>query len=131
MEAKLVTNILIAVISFSLASLYFIIENKRKKNSKKLEAQFLVGSLYLLQYKYHMLQMLELIYEKAGETDPKFLEDYKKIIEKIEQKTDEFGQEWFSGLQNVLEHETKYKNWKEVTKYFNETLKNAQSKKTG
>lgn len=78
-----------------------------------------------------MLQMLELIYEKAGETDPKFLEDYKKIIEKIEQKTDEFGQEWFSGLQNVLEHETKYKNWKEVTKYFNETLKNAQSKKIG
>ena len=128
----MISTIFIIIASLMIVNSFMSLEKQKKQNSKKLEAQFLLGSLYFLQYKYHMLQVLELVYEKAAETDEKFVQDYKDIINKIEQKTDQFGEEWFSGLQKAVEHETKYKNWKEVTKYFNEVMKNkdGQQQKT-
>ena len=124
----MLVTIAIIILSLLLARSYANLEKQREINSKKLEAQFIIGSLYLLQYKYHMLQMLQIIYDKAAESDPKYIEDYEKIIKAVDEKTDKYGEEWFTDLQKTLEHETKYKNWQEVTKYFKETLKNAQSK---
>ncbi len=90
--------------------------------------QFLLVSMHFIQYKFHALQILEIVHEKASETDPKFAEDYKVIKEKIEEKFNQFGDQWIKNLKITLGYETEYKNWNEATKYIDGLVKRSKER---
>lgn len=100
-----------------------LIDRKKKEALQQLEMQFLVGSFYFLQYKSFVLKLLEIVHEKASETDPKFLEDYKKIRETVEIKFNSEGDVWIKNLQKTLGYKTSYDNWEEATRYIEEMIK--------
>ncbi len=100
-----------------------LIEKKKKHNLDTIEKQFLLGTICYEQYRHQMLQVMELVYEKAGESDPQFVKDFEKIKESINKKSDEYGDMWVNNLKNILGRETEYSNWKEATKYSEGILK--------
>lgn len=93
------------------------------KKLKELEVQFLIGSLYFQQLKYQMIEMLKIVYEKAGETDPKFIEDYKLINISLEAKFNDLGNWWISNLEKSLGYKLKYSSWQELIKRAEPILK--------
>jgi hypothetical protein len=111
------------ILIFVIASfVIFLIENhlmekKKKHDLDTLERQFLLGTICFEQYKYQMLQIMELVYEKAGESDPQFVKDFEKIKQSIIEKCDKNGDLWVNNLKNILGRKTEYSNWKEATKY--------------
>lgn len=115
--------ILVLILIFLI--LYSIGKNEldNKKNLKDLEIKFLIGSANLVQFKDHALKILEIVYDKAGESDPQFIEDYKKIVAAVEEKYEEIGDNWIKELQKTLGYEIEYKNWKQATKYIDRLLK--------
>jgi hypothetical protein len=119
--------VLILVILTYAYNLYNIEKHKHNK-LREIEIQFLLGSMHFLQYKYHVLQILEIVHEKAAESDPKFIEDYKIIKEKIEEKYNQFGDEWIKSLKDTLGYETEYKNWYEATKYIDGLVKRSKER---
>jgi len=114
--------ILLLTCVFVLSTMYAN-ERDRKENLKKLETKFLLGSAHLLQFKYHMLEMLKIIYDKAAETDEQFSKDYQKIVESVDAKFNQMGDEWIKQLQETVEYELEYKNWEEATKYIDSLMK--------
>ena len=75
----------ILVIIFGIASIWMFAaigktELERKNNLKDLEVRFLVTSAHFQQYRYQMLKILEIVYDKASEADEQFKKDYEKII---------------------------------------------------
>jgi hypothetical protein len=97
-------------------------ENDRKQMLKDMEHRFLIGMAYSESYKYQTLKVLEIIYEKASETDPQFRKDYEKILYSTEKKFEQFGDEWVKNINEVLGYKTEYKNWKQATKYIERLL---------
>lgn len=84
--------------------------------------KFLIGAGNFQQFKYQMLHMLQIVYEKAAEVDRQYIEDYQKIVETTEKKFNQIGDEWVSSLQNTLGYEMEYKNWEEATRYINSVV---------
>jgi hypothetical protein len=115
--------VLTSFIFLNLAYRLYNIEKEKIEKLKQIEIQFLIGSMYFIEYKFHVLQILEIVYDKASETDPKFKEDYKLIKQKIEEKFEQFGNEWISNLKKTLGYETKYENWADATKYIDGIVK--------
>ena len=114
------------IVFSSLNAMLFVLLIRYYKNYyltlKRMEYQFLFISLSFLKYKYQMLELMKIVYDKASETDAKFSEDYEKINKKIEQLCEQYGDTWIKDLQNSLGYETKYKNWKEATKYIDSLI---------
>ena len=104
-------------------------EREKKKNLKELEIKYLTSSVYLLQFKFQMLEMLKIIYDKAAETDPQFINDYEKIVKSVDNKFEQYANEWIEHLRGTLQHETKYENWQEATRYIEKVLNNNKHKK--
>ena len=88
-----------------------------KESFIKIEHRFLLGAIHLLQYKYHALQLMDIVYERAAEEDPKYLEEKKQVLNKIEQKFDLFCNLWIAEMQKILPYNLQYKNWKEALEY--------------
>ena len=118
------TNFMIIFAIVTLWFLYNIYNNEieRQKNLKDLEMKFLIGAGNFQQFKYQMLHMLQIVYEKAAEVDRQYIEDYQKIVETTEKKFNQIGDEWVSSLQNTLGYEMEYKNWEEATRYINSVV---------
>ena len=89
---------------------------------KELENKFLLGMAWSESYKFQVLEILKIVYNKAAESDEQYAKDYEKIVEMTEKKFEEFGNEWIKNMNEVLGHKTEYKNWKEATKYINEIV---------
>lgn len=108
-----------------------VLEKKKQKILTELEANFLMSTVHFEQYKYQMLQIMELVYEKAAETDPQFKKDYEKIKASICQKCDDAGDNWIKYIQSVLNKKTDYNNWIEATKYTEGILKKSRENVNG
>lgn len=98
------------------------IEIKKQEALKELENKFLLGMAWSESYKFQVLEILKIVYNKAAESDEQYAKDYEKIVEMTEKKFEEFGNEWIKNMNEVLGHKTEYKNWKEATKYINEIV---------
>ena len=98
-------------------------EIERQKNLKDLEHKFLWGTIWTWQYKFQIEQILKIVYEKAGETDPQFVKDYEKIIETMNKKFTTNADEWIKHLNNTLGYKTNYQNWEEATRYIEKMAK--------
>lgn len=110
------------------AFLAFVIENhyiheKRKAIMKEVEHAFLLAGLSHEQYRHHILQLLEIVYDKAAETDEQYKKDYDNIKKKADEKFNQFSDEYILKLKNVLGYETAYNNWEEATKYIEGLVK--------
>ena len=98
-------------------------ENDRKQILKDMEHKFLLAMAQSEVYKFQTLEILKIAYEKAGESDPQFIQDYEKIVEITEKKFEEFGDQWIKHMNNTLGHKTDYQNWKEATRYIEKLVK--------
>ena len=92
-------------------------EIEKQKNLKDLESRFLLGSVWLWQYKSQTEEILKIIYEKAGETDEQFTKDYEKIVEAVDKKFKENADRYIQKLNETLGYKTEYQNWDGATKY--------------
>jgi len=96
---------------------------------KRIELQFLLGSLYLLQYKYQVLQIINIVYDRASEDDPAYNEERRKVINSIEEKYNSFGNVWINQLKGLLPYDLKYKNWNEAIEYGNKLFSKREIRK--
>jgi len=67
-------------------------------------------AMMIIQYKYHAIALMEIVYERAAETDPKYAEEGKQVINKINEKYLEQGNKWISEFKKLLPYETQYNN---------------------
>lgn len=102
---------------------YFFIELGKKvlilDSFKKMEYSFLLAAINLLQYKFHAIELMKIVYDRAGEEDPKYLEEKKLVITKIEEKYEYFGNEWIIKMKSIFPYNLEYNNWKEAIEYAN------------
>ena len=107
-------------IFFELAKSFLIINS-----FMKMEKFLILSSMNLLQYKYHAIQLMKIVYDKAAEQDPASIEEGKQVINKIEERFDHIGNLFVVVMQNSLPYKLKYKSWKEAIEYA-ETLINKE-----
>jgi hypothetical protein len=88
-----------------------------------MELKFLLGAMSLIQYKHHAIMILELTYAEAAEKDPSKLEECKKIVAKIHEKFDGFGDSWIESLIDKLPYKTEYTDWKTARVYVEQLIK--------
>ena len=98
-------------------------ELERQENLKELENKFLITMAYADTYKFQMLSVLKIVYEKAGETDEQFVKDYEKISKELDRKVTLFADQWIKNMNETLGHKTEYQNWGEATRYIEKLLK--------
>lgn len=99
------------------------------RGRKIMELQFIIASVELLQLKFHSIQIVDLVYEKAKESDPKYDEEHKKTVEKIEQKFNEYGNYYIKRLTSIFGEDFTHKSWLEAIKYAEEKIKNVQNRR--
>lgn len=95
----------------------FFVKRARLIEATKLESQFLMSGIAYEQLRHQMLAVLEIVYDKASESDPQFLKDYENIKKQLNTKFDEDMNLYVISLQKVIPYKTRYSNWKEATKY--------------
>lgn len=100
-----------------------------KESFLRVEKISLLGVIYLLQYKFHALEILRIAYERAAEEDPKYLEEYKQVINKIEERFNFFGDSWVKNMQSIMPYELEYKSWKEAIEHSNKLFTKKQIRK--
>lgn len=83
---------------------------------KELEVQFIVSALYYEQFRYQMHEILEVIYDKASETDPQFKQDFKAIKNKLDEKFNKVGDNWIQNLQKIVGYKLNYSSWRDLIK---------------
>lgn len=94
-------------------------------NSFKLaEKNLLFISLSLLKYKYHAIELMNIVYDRAIEEDQAKIIEKKQVIEKIHEKFSQFGDEWILNLKKTLPFDTEYNNWKEAMDYADKLFNN-------
>jgi hypothetical protein len=105
--------------------LYNIGKNEidKKNNLKELEEKFLIGMAWTEAHKFHMQEILKIVYDKAAETDEQYKKDYEKILQQIDEKVNMFADEWIKNMNETLGHKTEYQNWKEATRYIEKLIK--------
>lgn len=103
------------------------LEIDKKTNLKEIEHKFLIISSYFESNRHQMLEIMKIVYDKAGETDPQFIKDYEKILESINDKMNKIGDQWVNELNNTLGYETKYKNWREATRYIERIVRSHEN----
>lgn len=91
---------------------------------KLAEKNLLFISLSLLKYKYHAIELMNIVYDKAAEDDENKIIEKTKVIEKIHEKFSQFGDEWIINLKKTLPFETEYNNWKEAIDYADKLFNN-------
>jgi hypothetical protein len=91
---------------------------------KLAEKNLLFISLSLLKYKYHAIELMNIVYDKAAENDETKAIEKIKVIEKIHEKFSQFGDEWIFNLKKTLPFETQYSNWKEAIDYADKLFSN-------
>lgn len=91
---------------------------------KHMEKQLLLSGLSLIQYKFHALKILEIAYDAAEEKYPSKAEEYKLVVEKVNQKFDGYGEEWIKLLISRLPYKTEYRDWKTALVYAERLLSN-------
>ena len=79
---------------------------------KTIEHSLLLSATELIQYKHHAIKILELSYDKAAEEDKTKTEEFKQIVQKINEKFDSYGESWIQYLIARLPYKTEYKDWK-------------------
>jgi hypothetical protein len=89
---------------------------------RQLEAQLLFAAMSLLQYKYHAIKIIEISY--SNEPDKK--EECEKIVAKIHEKFDGFGDSWIENLRQRLPYKTEYSDWKSAIQYVEELINKAK-----
>lgn len=92
------------------------------------ERQFLLGAMYLIQFKYHAIQILQLAYDEAAETNPEKSEEAKVVVEKIHQKFNEFGDNWVTNFIKLLPYKTEYNDWNSAILYVEKLLNEGKKK---
>ena len=85
-----------------------------KNKMMEMELSFLKASLEYCQLKFHMLQMLEVVYDKASEIDVEYKKDYEKIKQTLEKKFDETMNEYIKELRESVGYNTPYNNFNEL-----------------
>jgi hypothetical protein len=102
---------------------YFFIELGKnvliKSHFIQMEHKFLLAAINLLQYKFHAIELIKLVYDRAAEDDQKYLEEKKLVIAKIEEKYQSFGDEWVIRMKTIFPYNLNYNNWKEAIEYAN------------
>jgi len=86
------------------------------------ERQFLLGAMYLIQFKYHAIQILELAYAESAETNPQKSEECKQVVAKIHEKFNEFGNTWVTNFVRMLPYKTEYNDWNSAIQYVEKLL---------
>jgi len=109
-----------------LISAFLLFQRQKAQALKTIEIQFLFGTMFYIDFKDNMLKVLEVIYEKAGESDPQFIKDYELIKKKVEERDKALGDQWIKNLQDVLNYKTEYENWEDVTKYIKKLSENIE-----
>jgi len=88
------------------------------------EKKILLISLSLLQYKFHAMQIIEIVYDKASEQDSSAEKEKQEVIKKINDKFNAFGDNWIKDLKSNLPHKTNYNNWSEAIEYADKLINN-------
>ena len=91
---------------------------------KIMEKQILLSGFSLMQYKFHALKILEIAYDAAEEKYPSKAEEYKLVVEKVNQKFDDYGNDWIKLLISRLPYKTEYNDWKTALVYAERLLSN-------
>lgn len=86
------------------------------------EKKLLLMSMSLIQYKYECINIIKIVYERAAEEDTKYIDEANKVISKIHEKFNYFGDEWIKQIKNYLPYETKYNNWQEAVEYLEKLI---------
>ena len=86
---------------------------------KQMEVQYLIAGLSLMQYKHHAAKIVEIAY--LGEPDRKY--ECKRVIERINEKFDEYSEAWVSDLITKLPYKTQYNDWKSALVYAEQLIK--------
>jgi len=86
----------------------------KKNKMAELEIAFIKAALHYHDLKFNMLQMLQIIYDKASETDPEYIKNFEKIKESLNKKFNNTCDEFIAELQKTLGYNTSYKNWEEL-----------------
>ena len=94
---------------------------------QKLETQMLFIGMSLLQYKYHAIKIIEISY--SAEPDKK--DECDKVIAKIHEKFDGFGDMWIQNLISHLPYKTQYTNWKTAIQYAEQLLNKGKQVDSG
>ena len=84
-----------------------------------MEHKLLLAAINLLQYKFHTIELIKIVYDRASEDDKKYIEEKKQVIAKIEEKYELFGNEWVTRMKSILPYNLNYNNWKEAIEYAN------------
>jgi hypothetical protein len=93
------------------------------KTFEAAEQKILLMSMMSIEFKYHVIQLVEIIYDKAIEENQKYASEKEEIINKIHEKYLQFGNLWITQFINLLPYETKYKNWSEAIQYIEKLIK--------
>lgn len=96
---------------------------------KRIELQFLLGSLYLLQYKYHVIQIINIVYDRAEEDKKEYGEERKKVLNALEEKFNSYGNVWINQLKGIIPYDLEYKNWNEAIEHANKLFNKRNFKK--
>ncbi len=81
------------------------------------ERQLLFMAMNLIQFKYHAIGIIEIVYNRASEESPEYLKEKDEVIAKIHEKFNHFGNMWVESVKNNLPHQTKYNNWAQAIEY--------------
>lgn len=102
---------------------YFLIELGKniviKSHFIEMEHKFLLAAINLLQYKFQAIELMKVVYDRSAEDDPKYIEEKKQVIAKIEEKYQLFGDDWVKRMQTIFPYNLNYNNWKEAIEYAN------------
>jgi hypothetical protein len=100
------------------------VERRKSESLREIEGMFLINMMLFQQKKFHALQVLEIIYDKAGELDPQFKKDYEKIKLTTENKFDEICNEMIASLQKSVGYQLEYSSIQEAMKFVDKNLRN-------
>jgi len=89
---------------------------------KLAEKKFLLMAASLIQLKYHSLEVIEIVYERASEEDAKFVEEKKQIVNKINEKYLLFFNSWVGEIKEFLPYDTEYNNWNQAVEYIDRLI---------
>ena len=93
-----------------------LINSYKVAKLKELEIQFIVASIYFEQLRYQMKQILEIVYNEAGENDPSYKDDCDAIQAKLDEKFNQLGDVWIKNLEKTVGYKLKYDNWRDLIK---------------
>lgn len=86
-------------------------------------------SMALISYKYQIIEIIKIVYEKAAESDDDKNKELKEVINKIHEKYNLFSNMFIQEIISFLPYETEYNNWQQAMEYIERLIKEDKARK--